>query len=134
LKDVRHIAIDEFAARKGHKYMTVVLDLKTGHVLYVGEGRSVETLAPFWRRVRSSGAKIKAIAMDMWPAYIDSVQRNQSRASIIFDRFHIVRKLNEHLSNIRRELCREEAEYNKKAVLKGTRWLLLKVHYKNAYL
>ena len=126
LKDVKYIAIDEFAVEKGHQYMTVVIDFKTGHVLYVGEGRSAETLAPFWRRVKAAGAKIKAVAMDMWPAYIDSVQRNLPKASIIFDRFHIVQKLNEHLSNIRRELYRNETEVNKKAVLKGTRWLLLK--------
>lgn len=126
LKDVNYIAIDEFAARKGHQYMTVVLDFKTGHVLYVGEGRSAETLAPFWRRIKSSGAKVKAVAMDMWPAYIESVQRNLPKASIIFDRFHIVQKLNEHLSNIRRALYRDEVDLNKRAVLKGTRWLLLK--------
>lgn len=126
LKDVEYIAIDEFAFEKGHQYMTVVLDFKTGHVLYIGEGRSAETLSPFWRRVNSSGAKIKAVAVDMWPAYIESIQRNQPQASIIFDRFHIVQKLNENLSNIRRELYRDEVEYNKRSVLKGTRWLLLK--------
>lgn len=126
LKDVKYIAIDEFAVEKGHQYMTVVLDLKSGHVLYVGEGKSAATLAPFWKRIKSSGAKIKAVAIDMAPAFIESVQSNLPKASIIFDRFHIVQKLNEHLSNIRRELHRDEVARNKRDVLKGTRWLLLK--------
>ncbi len=126
LKEVEQIAIDEFAVRKGHNYMTVVLDLDKMQVLYVAEGRASEVLNKFWKRVKTSGAKIKAVAMDMWPAYIVSVIENLPKAKIIFDRFHIVKNLNEALSDIRREIYRDETEYNKKQLLKGTRWLLLK--------
>ena len=126
LKTVTHIAIDEFAFRKGHKYNTVAMDLKTGQVLFVGEGRRASTLDPFWKRLKSSGAQIQAVAMDMWPAYIDAVSRHLPKASIVYDRFHIIRIFNEHLSNIRRELYREETDINHRKLLKGTRWLLLK--------
>ena len=126
LKEVEQIAIDEFAVRKGHNYMTVVLDLDKMQVLYVAEGRASEVLKKFWKRVRSSGAKIKAVAMDMWPAYIMSVIENLPKAKIVFDRFHIVKNMNEALSDIRREIYRDETEYNNKQLLKGTRWLLLK--------
>ena len=55
LKDVtQRIAIDEIAVRKGHKYMTVVLDLDTGRVIFVGDGRGGESLSPFWKRLRRS--------------------------------------------------------------------------------
>jgi transposase len=63
LKDVEDIAIDEFAVQKGHRYMTVVYDLKLGRAIFVGAGRESEVLNPFWKRLQSSGAKLKAIAM-----------------------------------------------------------------------
>ena len=126
LKHVKYLAIDEFAVHKGHKYNTVVMDIETSQVLFVGEGRKASVLGPFWRRLRGSGAKIEAVAMDMWPAYYEAVSSNLPNASIVFDRFHITRILNNHLSEIRRELFREESNADNKELLKGTRWLLLK--------
>ena len=72
LKDVRRIAIDEIAIRKGHRYLTVVLDMGSGAVVFVGDGKGVDALEPFWKRLRPSKAKIEAVAMDMSPAYIGS--------------------------------------------------------------
>ncbi len=129
LKHVKYVAIDEFAVHKGHKYNTVVMDLESGQVLFVGEGRQASVLEPFWRRVRSSGARIEAVAIDMWPAYIEAVSSNLPQAMLVFDRFHITRILNEHLSDIRRDLYRKESNTDKKKILKGTRWLLLKHHH-----
>lgn len=73
LKDVTHIAIDEIAVRKGHKYMTVVLDLDSGRVIFVGDGRGGDALDPFWKRLRRSGATIRAVAADMSPAYAAAI-------------------------------------------------------------
>mgnify|MGYP000052319331 CR=1 FL=1 len=126
LKEVRYIAIDEFAVQKGHKYMTVVMDLETNRVLFVGEGKSAETLEPFWKRVRCSGAKIQAVATDMWPAFIDSVTKNLPNARLIYDRFHITKMINDALSRLRKQLYHEETAVNKRSVIKGIRWLLLK--------
>lgn len=126
LKDSTHIAIDEFAVQKGHKYMTVVYDLNTCRVLFVGDGKSKEALIQFWKRLRCSGAKIKAVATDMSPAFIGAVRDNLPNAQLIFDRFHITKMINDKLSELRRKLYRDETKLNKRSVIKGTRWLLLK--------
>ncbi len=49
---LKYIAIDEIAVRKGHKYLTLVMDLRTGAVVFVGEGKGAEALMPFWERLR----------------------------------------------------------------------------------
>ncbi len=126
LKDVAYIAIDEFAVQKGHKFMTVVMDLESGRVLFVGDGKSAETLEPFWKLVRCSGARIQAVAIDMWPAFIDAVTNNLPNAQIVFDRFHITKMVNDALSELRKQLYRDETLLNKRPVIKGIRWLLLK--------
>jgi len=125
LADVEYIAIDEISLGRGKNYVTVVLDLQTGAVLFVGEGKGADSLHPFWRRVKRSRADIKAVATDMSEAYISAVGDNLPEADLVFDRFHVVKLMNEKLTDLRRDLQRE-AEEMKKETLKGTRWLLLK--------
>lgn len=126
IKGVRYIAIDEFSIRKGHKYMTVVYDLERGRVIYVSEGRESKTLDTFWKRVKRAHLKLKAVSMDMWPAYLNSVVNSGLHIDIVFDIFHIINHMNDALDEIRRMLYREETELNKRKVVKGIRWLLLK--------
>jgi transposase len=126
LQHLRRIAIDEIAIGRGHRYLTVVLDLESGAVVFVGDGKGAEALQPFWKRLKHSRAQIEAVAMDMSPAYINAVQTNLRRAVIVFDHFHIHKLFNEKLSDLRRQLYREAKEQLHKDVLKGTRWLLLK--------
>jgi len=126
LKKLEQIAIDEIAIRKGHRYLTIVLNLKSGEVVFVGEGKGTEALDPFWKRLKCSKAKIKAVAIDMSPAYISAVVKNMPEAAIVFDHFHIVKLFNDKLSDFRRKLYREATTAMEKDVLKGTRWLLLK--------
>jgi transposase len=126
LKDVRHLAIDEICIGKGHRYVTLVLDLETGAVLFVGEGKSADSLVPFWRRLKRSRARIEAVAIDMSAAYIHAVETHLPNAAIVFDHFHVVKLMNEKLTRLRRDLYREATEQLGKDVLKGTRWLLLK--------
>ena len=126
IKEVKHIAIDEFSVKKGHKYMTVVMDIDTGHIIFVGEGKGAESLTQFWKRIKRNKVNIRAVAIDMSPAYIAAVTENLPQAQIVFDHFHIVKLLNDQLSKLRRELYNHETELNKKRLLKGTRWLLLK--------
>lgn len=126
LKHLRAIAIDEIAVARGHRYLTVVMDLESGAVVFVGDGKGADALKPFWKRVRPSGAKIQAVAMDMSGAYQAAVRLNLPKAVIVFDRFHVVKLFNDKLSDLRRALYREATEVQHKAVLKGTRWLLLK--------
>lgn len=127
LKGVRRIAIDEISIAKGHKYLTVVLDLDSGKSLFVGDGKGSDALKPFWNRVkRCKQCKIRSVAIDMSPAYISAVSANLPKARIVFDRFHIVKLCNEMMSKLRRALYNEATELMHKNVLKGTRWLLLK--------
>jgi len=126
LKHLKEIAIDEISIGKRHQYLTVVLDLKTGAVVFVGDGKGVEALEPFWKKIKSSGAKIKAVAMDMSPAYIRAVTEHLKKATIVFDHFHVIKLFNEKLDEFRRKLYSEATTALEKRVLKGTRWLLLK--------
>jgi transposase len=126
LKQLRHIAIDEIAIAKGHRYLTLVMDLKSGAVVFVGDGKGAEALKPFWKRLKGSKAKIEAVAMDMSPAYREAVSTHLPKAKIVFDRFHVMKLFNEKLSDLRRALHREATDVMQKRVLKGTRWLLLK--------
>ena len=126
LKHLRRIAIDEISVGKGHHYVTVVLDLESGAVVHVGEGKGGDALTAFWKRLQSSGAKIEAVATDMSPAYIEAVTTHAPQASLVFDRFHVMKLFNDKLSDLRRELHREATDQLHKDVLKGTRWLLLK--------
>ena len=126
LKHLRRIAIDEIAVGKGHRYLTVVMDLDSGAVVFVGDGKGADALKPFWKRLRPSRAKIEAVAMDMSAAYRSAVSTHLPAARIVFDHFHVVKLFNERLSELRRSLYREATEVMHKQVLKGTRWLLLK--------
>jgi len=125
LKNVKRIAIDEIAVKKIHKYLTVVLDLDSGAVIFVGDGKSSDALNPFRQRLKRSKCKIEAVACDMSPAYIKAVAENLPKAKFVFDRFHVVKLMNDKLSKLRRKL-HMEADVLGKKLLKGTRWLLLK--------
>ena len=125
LRHLRLIGVDEVAVRKGHNYLTVVVDLKTGEVVWVGEGRKTEALEPFMKKLKRSGAKIEAVAMDMWPAYIKAVSTHFGRDMIVFDRYHIMADYNKMLDAIRTSEA-SLAEKKDKAVFKGVRYLLLK--------
>jgi transposase len=126
LKHLRRIAIDEIAVAKGHRYLMVVMDLESGAVVFVGDGKGADALKPFWKRLRPSGAKIEAVAMDMSAAYRGAVSTHLPGVAIVFDRFHVMKLYNDKLSQLRRDLHREATEVLHKKVLKGTRWLLLK--------
>jgi|SoiMethySBSTD1v2_1073268.scaffolds.fasta_scaffold495159_2 transposase len=126
LGKLKQIAIDEISIGHGHRYLTVVLNLETGAVVFVGAGKGADALAPFWGQLRAAKAKVQAVATDMSPAYIQAIQENLGQAVHVFDHFHVVKLFNEKLSDFRRELYREATEKMDKEVLKGTRWLLLK--------
>ena len=106
--------------------MTLVLNLRSGAVVFVGDGKGAEALTAFWKRLRASHAKVKAVATDMCKAYIKAVRENLPRAVHVFDHFHVIKLYNEKLSAFRRELFRTLTDEPERKILKGTRWLLLK--------
>ena len=126
LGKLKQIAIDEISIGQGHRYLTVVLNLDTGAVVFVGDGKGADALTPFWGRLRAARAKVEAVATDMSPAYIQAVRENLGDAVHVFDHFHVIKLFNDKLSAFRRELYHEATTKMDKAVLKGTRWLLLK--------
>jgi transposase len=126
LHKLKQIAIDEIAVGKGHRYLTVVLNLLSGAVVFVGDGKGVEALEIFWKRVRRARAKIQAVATDLSSAYIRAVRDNLPKAVHVFDHFHVIKLFNEKLSAFRRELYHQASSDAERQILKGTRWLLLK--------
>ena len=85
LKHLQTIAIDEIAVRKGHVYLTVVMDMDSGAIVFVGNGKGADALDPFWKRLKRARANIAAVAMDMSPAYLSAVTENLPKATIVFD-------------------------------------------------
>lgn len=126
LKGLKNIGIDEICIGKGHRYMTVVVDLCTGRVIFMAEGKDGGALTPFWRRLKRSKAVIKAVAIDMGPAYTAAVKEHLPEATIVFDHFHVIKLFNEKLSGFRRDLYNSLPCEEQKKTLKGSRWILLK--------
>jgi transposase len=125
LKHLRRLAIDEICIGKGHRYLTLVLDLESGAVVHVGQGKGSDALEAFWKRLKRSGAKIEAVATDMSAAFVKAVRQRWPEATLVFDRFHVMKLFNDKLTALRRQLYLLATEEGK-AVLKGVRWLLLK--------
>ncbi|WP_321519954.1 ISL3 family transposase [uncultured Bacteroides sp.] len=125
LSELEYIGIDEFAVAKGHVYKTIVVNLLTGQVIYIGDGKGADSLDVFWKKLKKSDAVIKAVATDLSPAFVSAVMTNIPEATLVFDHFHVVKLMNDALDEIRRSVYREEKDLNKRKVFKGTRWLLL---------
>ena len=124
---VHVIGMDEVSRRKGQVYLPVVYDLERRVLLWVGEDRTEEAVKKFFteemgrRRCRT----LRTVCMDMWAAYANLVREYAPDARILFDRFHIVKHLNETVDMVRRDLWRRLVS-KERVEVKGTRWLLLK--------
>jgi transposase len=117
------IGIDEIAYEKGHKYITIVRDLE-GRVIWIGLNRKKETLDRFFLELgRDKSSKIKVAVMDMWDPYVASVREN-TNANIVFDKFHISKKINEALDNIRKKEF-AKADKIERIEMKHKRFLIL---------
>ena len=119
---VRRIAVDETSARRGHRYVTTVLDAENSSLLLMVEGRSAEAVAAFGKALREhrgDPSQIEAVAMDMSPAYVKGASEHFPQARIVFDKFHLMVLAGQALDEVRRELQREGG-----ADLKGALWSL----------
>jgi transposase len=114
LGKLKRIAIDEIYLGKRSGYLTVVMDLGSGAVIEVAEGKDAAALNPFWKRLKQSRAQVEAVATDMGPAYIKAVRENLPKATLVFDHFHVVKLYNEKLSNLRRAVANEADALGKK--------------------
>ena len=84
IKDVKHIGIDEFAVRKGHNYLTIVVDMVSGAIIHVGDGKGIESLKKFWPKLKRSGAKVESVSSDMSAAFISAIKKKSSRRHSCF--------------------------------------------------
>jgi transposase len=123
---LRILAVDEVAVKKGHQYMTVVLDYLSGRVVWMGEGRKQETLEGFFAGMSDEQrAGVQAVAMDMWDPFIAAVRARLPHAQVVFDLFHVVKSFGKVIDRVRidqtRSACAED-----KDVHKGSKYLLLR--------
>ncbi|MCA1606279.1 MAG: ISL3 family transposase [Acidobacteria bacterium] len=125
---LRYVGVDEKAFRKGHVYHTVVCDLERSTVEYVGEGRGVESLAPFYAGLTDHQREaLQAVAMDMWDPYIKATREGlpDGAARIVFDRFHVMRDMTTAVDLVRKQEHRTLLRETGDSVLTGTKYLWL---------
>ncbi len=125
----RRLIMDEFALFKGHRYASVILDADTGRVLWVGEGRSRQSVRPFFQSLGVKGcARIQAVAMDMNSAFDLEVRHHCRQARIVYDLFHVVAKYaREVISRVRVDAAnRLRQDKPARRVVKQAHWLLLR--------
>ena len=123
LQGVRRIGIDEKAIKKGHKYMTVFMDLDEFRVIYMCEGRDSDTIARFIAHLEAHGgdrASLEWACIDMSPAYIAGMERHLPHVRVVHDKFHVVQLANRAVEAVRR-LEQQDGQDD----LKSTRWLWL---------
>lgn len=124
--DIRRLAMDEIAIMKGHKYFTVIRDYDTGVAIKILFGRGYEEVA---NALSSLGKdkldKITHVSLDMWDPYIKAVKELCPNAKLVFDKFHVVKKVNEALDNIRKAEF-AKADNEERLNMKRKRWIILR--------
>jgi transposase len=121
--EVSRVAIDETAARRGHDYITLFVDIDQARVLFATEGKDAATVAAFAEDLAAHGgnpAAIEEVCIDMSPAFIKGVAENLPEAVVTFDKFHAVKIINDAVDQVRRE------EQKGRPELKRTRYAWLK--------
>jgi transposase len=125
LKKLRYIGVDEVSVRRGHRYLTTVVDLDRGRIVYVGEGRKTESLQPFIRRLKRLRVGLQAVALDMWKPFARAIRRYYRHLPLVYDVFHILADYSRTLNEIRVD---EYLKLNaaESQVFQGSRFLLLR--------
>lgn len=125
LSTVRYLALDEKYLGRKRKFITIAMDLESGRVIHVGQGKGKTALKGLWKRLKRCNAKIKAVATDMASGYMAAVMEHLPQADLVLDHFHLVKWFNDKLTLLRRQLY-HTADVMGKEILKGSRYLLLK--------
>jgi transposase len=125
LDGITKLLIDEKSVRKGHGYVTIVLNGETGELLHMAEGRKKESLESFFRQLSpTQRASIVAVGIDRSGIYQAVVEENLPAADIVYDRFHLVMNVNQAVDEVRRGQCGKATKGDRK-LLKGKRYLIL---------
>ena len=123
LAEISRVCIDETAAKRGHNYISLFVDIDARKTVFVTEGRAAATVAAFADHVddhNSDASRIKEVCIDMSAAYIKGVTENLTEAEITFDKFHAVKLVNDAVDQVRR------IESKTQPSLKGSRYVWLK--------
>jgi len=125
-RPVERLGIDEIAIRKGHKYATVFYDLDRREVIGMVPHRRERGVSHFFRRWgKENCRRVKAVCMDLWAPFLNSVRRHLKNADVVFDKFHVYKYLADAIEAVRRHE-QQVASEKTGALIKGTRWLWLK--------
>lgn len=125
LGQVSVIGVDEISRRKGHTYVTNVYDLEAGTLLFCYEGRGRDAMEAFftWFGPERT-AKLESICCDMWEPYFSVIGEYAPQASLVFDKFHIVKHLTEAVDRVRRDEIRAKGAEHRQLMYK-TRYIFL---------
>jgi transposase len=120
------IGVDEVSIRKGHTYRIVVSDLERKRPIWFGgEDRSEKSMDLFYRWLGEKKSKgIQLAVMDMWKAFHNSTRKHVPQAAILFDKFHVIRHLNEALDKVRKIEYARLSGKNRRFI-KGQKYTLL---------
>ena len=125
---IPYIGVDEKAFRKGHRYHTIVCDLKRSTVEFVAEDRETKSLAAYYESLTDDQrTALQAVAMDMWEPYIGATRDGlpDGEAKIVFDRFHIMREMTKAVDTVRKHEHRKFLGDGDDSPLTGTKYLWL---------
>jgi transposase len=121
------VGVDELSFRRHHNYVTVVVDHRRRRVIWVGEGKSADTLRKFFDELGPErAAKLTHVTMDLSAAFIAAVDERAPQAEKVYDRFHVQRLASDAVDQVRRAEARALAGTDAAAALKHSRWPLLK--------
>jgi transposase len=123
MSEVSRIGVDETGAKRGQKYITLVVDMEAKKLLFGVEGRDQVTLKAFKEDLVVHGgdpARITEASIDMSPAFIKGLGDHFPNARLTFDRFHVMKLVGEAVDEVRRQEVKEYPE------LKKTRYVWLK--------
>lgn len=127
LDGLTQIGIDELSYKKHHRYLTIVTDHVRRRVVWVGVGRSADTVREFFDRLgEKRAAKLEVVSIDMLLGYIEAVRERAKNATIVFDRFHVQRLAHDALDQVRRDQVRAARGTDDARAIKKTRWALQK--------
>jgi len=128
LEGLTHLGVDELSYKKHHQYITVVVNLLTGAVVWAHPGKNAETLKKFFDELGAKRrSQLELVAIDMSEAYITAVTAAVPQAKLVFDRFHVQRLVHDALDKVRRqEVAAWGVSSPQGQGLKKTRWALQK--------
>lgn len=126
LSGITHIGIDEISRKKGQVYLTNVYDLRSKTLIWSGVERTKDALRSFFNYLGSERtSKLQGICCDMWKPYVEVIKECAPQATLVFDKFHIVRHLMEAVDQVRRDEILEKGKEHKD-LMKDSRYIWFK--------